>query len=181
LLVMAAAIMAIALAGIRNDLASAVLLLSAGAVGLAAFFLLDARKPGSRLFPTRPLDMTTAVGNGIVMMAAFSAGTITFSIYGPLILTSLHDVSILTTGYIIAAESIAWSVTSILVANARPERERSVILLGSLLIFAGMIGFTWAVPAGSLPVILACAILQGGGFGIAWPFVIRLVVACARE
>lgn len=178
---LALAIMAIALAGVGFGMALSALLLALGVAGIACFFLLDARKPRSRLFPTRPLDMTTPVGNGIIMMAAFSVGTITFSIYGPLILTSLHNVPILTTGYIIAAESIAWSVTSIVVANARPERERTIILLGSLLIFAGMIGFTWAVPAGSLPMILACAILQGGGFGIAWPFVIRLVVSSARE
>ncbi len=181
LLVMAAAIMAIAVAGVRNDLASAVFLLAAGAAGLAAFFLLDARKPRSRLFPTRPLDMRTQVGNGIVMMAAFSAGTITFSIYGPLILTSLHGISILTTGYIIAAESIAWSVMSILVARARPEHERVIILAGALMIFGGMVGFVFAIPYGSIPLILACAILQGGGFGIAWPFVTRLIVSSARE
>jgi MFS family permease len=125
--------------------------------------------------------MNTAVGNGIVMMAAFSVGTITFSIYGPLILTSLHGVSLLTTGYIIAAESIAWSAASILVVGASAQRERPIILAGSLMIFAGMIGFIWAVPAGNLPFILACAVLQGAGFGIAWPFVIRIVVSSARE
>ena len=33
--------------------------------------------------------------------------------------------------------------------------------------------------SGSVPLILACAVLQGGGFGIAWPFVTRLIVASA--
>lgn len=181
LVVLAAAIMAIAFAGVALGPLQSGLLLLLGTAGIAAFFMLDARRPLSRLFPTRALDMTTQVGNGIVMMAAFSVGTITFSIYGPLILTSLHGFSILTTGYIIAAESIAWSATSILVANARPQHERTIILTGAVLIFAGMIGFIWAVPAGSIPIILVCAILQGGGFGLAWPFVTRLVVSSARE
>ena len=35
------------------------------------------------------------------------------------------------TGYIIAAESISWSVLSILVANARPEHERMIIIGGA--------------------------------------------------
>lgn len=181
LVCLAAAIMAIALAGVGIGVVRSGLLLALGIAGIGGFFLLDAMRPGSRLFPTRPLDMTTTVGNGIVMMAAFSVGTIAFSIYGPLILTSLHGVPVLTTGYIIAAESIAWSVMSILVANAKPRHERPIILAGSLMIFAGMAGFVWAVPAGNLPFILACAMLQGGGFGIAWPFVTRVIVTAAQE
>ncbi|TIX99178.1 MAG: MFS transporter, partial [Mesorhizobium sp.] len=39
----------------------------------------------------------------------------------------------------------------------------------------------YAVPAGSIPLILFCALLQGGGFGIAWPFVTRVIVASARD
>ena len=49
------------------------------------------------------------------------------------------------------------------------------------MIAAGVAGFAYAVPAGSIPLILACAVLQGGGFGIAWPFVTRLIVAAAPE
>lgn len=178
---LALAIMAIALAGLEFGVAGSMALLIAGVAGIGGFFLLDAARPRSRLFPSRPLDMRSQVGNGIVMMAAFSLGTIAFSIYGPLILTNLHGVPLLTTGYIIAAESIAWSVLSIIVANAKPAHERPIILAGSLMIFAGMIGFVWAVPAGNLWLILACAVLQGGGFGIAWPFVIRVIVSSAAE
>jgi len=47
------------------------------------------------------------------------------------------------------------------------------------MIAAGSAGFAIAVPAGSIPLILFCAVLQGGGFGIAWPFVTRIVVAAA--
>ena len=119
------------------------------------------------------------MGNGMTMIAAFSVATCSFGVYGPLILTSLHGISLLTTGYIIAAESIAWSVLSILVANAPPRRERGIVLTGALMIAGGIAGFAYAVPAGSIPLILACAILQGGGFGIAWPFVTRIIVASA--
>ena len=49
------------------------------------------------------------------------------------------------------------------------------------MIAAGIAGFAYAVPAGSIPLILACAVLQGGGFGIAWPFVTRMIVAAAPE
>jgi MFS family permease len=115
----------------------------------------------------------------MTMIAAFSVATVSFGLYAPLILTSLHGMALITTGYIIATESIAWSVLSILVANAPPHRERLIIATGAFMIAGGVLGFAYAVPAGTLPLILACAILQGGGFGIAWPFVTRIIVAAA--
>ena len=167
----------IASAGVSIELVRSSLLLVAGLAGLALFFALDARLPAARLFPSRLFDWRTKVGSGMTMVAAFSVATCSFAIYGPLILTSLHGISVLTTGYIIAAESIAWSILSILVANAPPRRERLIIIGGALMIAAGIAGFAYAVPAGSIPLILACAVLQGGGFGIAWPFVTRIIVA----
>jgi MFS family permease len=115
----------------------------------------------------------------LTIAAAFSIATCSFAVYGPLILTSLHGISILTTGYIIAAEAIAWSILSIIVAGAPPQRERMIIVTGALMITGGIAGFAWAVPSGSIPLILICAVLQGGGFGVAWPFVTRIIVASA--
>ena len=139
----------------------------------------DQRKPESRLFPSHPFNWRTPVGTGMTMIAAFSVATVSFGLYAPLILTNLHGMALLTTGYIIASESIAWSVLSILVANARPERERLIITAGAFMIAGGVAGFAYSVPHGVLPLIIACAILQGGGFGIAWPFVTRMIVAAA--
>ena len=169
----------IARAGVAIELVRSSLLLVAGLAGLALFFVIDGGQPASRLFPTRPFDWRTPVGSGMTMVLAFSIATCSFAVYGPLILTSLHGISVLTTGYIIAAESIAWSILSILVANAPPRRERLIITGGALMIARGIAGFAYTVPAGSIPLILACAVLQGGGFGIAWPFVTRVIVAAA--
>jgi MFS family permease len=179
LAIMAASVVLIALAGVRVEPLRSSLLLAAGLAGIALFFLLDARLPSARLFPSRPFDLKTPLGNGLVMVAAFSVATCSFGVYGPLLLTSLHGIPVLTTGYIIAAESISWSILSILVANAPPERERVIVLAGALMIAGGIAGFAYAVPVGSIPLILACAVLQGGGFGIAWPFVTRIIVASA--
>ncbi len=155
------------------------LLLIAGLCGVGLVFRLDARRPGERLFPSRPFDWRSPVGTGMTMIAAFSVATVSFGLYAPLILTSLHGMALLTTGYIIASESIAWSVLSILVANARPERERLIITAGAFMIAGGILGFAYAVPHGILPLIIASAVLQGGGFGIAWPFVTRMIVSAA--
>ena len=178
---LALAVTLIASAGVSIELVRSSVLLVLGLVGLALFFRLDARLPAARLFPSRLFDWRSKVGSGMTLVAAFSVATCSFAVYGPLILTSLHGIPVLTTGYIIAAELIAWSILSILVANAPPSRERLIIVGGALMIAAGIAGFAYAVPAGSIPLILACAVLQGGGFGIAWPFVTRMIVAAAPE
>jgi len=179
LLCLAVSVILIAMAGLAIEPLRSSLLLLTGLAGIGLVFVLDARRPSSRLFPSRPFDWSTPIGTGMTMIGAFSVETCSFGLYAPLILTNLHGIPLLTTGYIIASESISWSILSILVANAPPQRERLIITLGAFMIAGGVAGFAYAVPAGSVPLILACAILQGGGFGIAWPFVTRMIVAAA--
>jgi MFS family permease len=176
---LAVSVILIAIAGLSIETLRSSFLLIVGLCGVGLVFWLDARRPDSRLFPRRPFDWRSPVGTGMTMVAAFSVATVSFGLYAPLILTNLHGMALLTTGYIIASESIAWSVLSILVANAPPHRERLIITLGAFMIAGGIVGFAYAVPNGVLPIILASAILQGGGFGIAWPFVTRIIVAAA--
>jgi MFS family permease len=178
---LAVAVTLIASAGVSIEAVRSSILLLFGLAGLVLFFALDARLPEARLFPSRLFDWRVKVGSGMTMIATFSIATCVFAIYGPLILTSLHGISVLTTGYIIAAESISWSVLSILVAGAPPHRERTIIVSGASMIAAGIAGFAYSVPTGSIPLILACAVLQGGGFGIAYPFVTRIIVSDAPE
>jgi len=173
------AVMLIASAGIEADPWRSAGLLGAGLGGLVLFFVVDAARPRSRLFPSKPFSWRSPVGVGLTMIATFCVATISFSIYAPLLLSSMHDISILATGYIIASESIAWSVLAILTATARPQHEKLLIILGALMISGGVVGFGFAIPSGSVPLILFCALLQGGGFGIAWPFVSRMIVSSA--
>ena len=63
----------------------------------------------------------------------------------------------------------------------RARREPLIMTGGALMIAGGIAGFAYAVPAGSIPAILFCALLQGGGFGIVWPFASRRIIAAARE
>ncbi|RUY11645.1 MFS transporter, partial [Mesorhizobium sp. M7A.F.Ca.CA.004.12.1.1] len=102
---LAVAVVLIASAGVDIALLRSSLLMAFGLIGLVLFFTIDALKPRSRLFPARLFSWRTPVGAGMTMVAAFSVATCSFGVYGPLLLTSLHDIPLLTTGYIIAAES----------------------------------------------------------------------------
>ncbi len=181
LLVLGLAVIAIASAGVRVSPLRSGLLLAVGLAGLALFFWLDNRNRRAQLFPDGLFDWRTPMGAGMVMMGSLALATCSLAVYGPLLLITLHDIPILTTGWIIATESIAWSITSILVAGASARREPAIILCGAILIALGVVGFAVTVPLGSVPLLFACAAMQGGGFGLAWPFVSRLVVAAAPK
>jgi len=178
---LAAGVTAIAAAGVETRAPVSALLLFGGFAGVVLFFVLDARRPRSRLFPAGTFDPRTTLGAGMIMVGALSVSTCSFGFYGPLLLAALHGFSPLTTGLIIASESIAWSILSILFAGSPRRLEPLIMTSGALMITAGIAGFAFAVPSGSVPAILLCALLQGGGFGVLWPFASRRIVSAAPE
>jgi MFS family permease len=179
LLCLALGVTAVAAAGVETRIAVATALAMAGLAGVAFFFWLDSRNKTSRLFPTATFDPRGIVGSGMIMVGSLALATCSFGFYGPLLLAALHDFSPVTTGLIIASESVSWSILSILVAGAAKRWEPLIVRLGALMIAGGVAGFAWAVPSGSIAVILFFALLQGGGFGILWPFAARRVVEAA--
>lgn len=179
LALLASGITAVAFAGVDPRPLVSAMLVIAGLAAIGWFFLLDSRNGPSRLFPSRLFDPRGLVGSGMIMVAALSVSTCSFGFYGPLLLSALHDFSPLTTGLIIASESISWSILSIVLANAPRHWEGTITRVGAVMIAAGIAGFAWSVPAGSIAGLLFFATLQGGGFGILWPFASRRVIQAA--
>ncbi|MBL8908049.1 MAG: MFS transporter [Rhizobiales bacterium] len=178
---LAAGVMAIAAAGIETRMPIAMALIAFGIAGVVLFFRLDARSTLSRLFPAATFNPRTTIGSGMIMVAALSVSTCSFGFYGPLLLAGLHDFTPLMTGLIIASESIAWSILSILVATASARFEPLIVTGGALMVTAGIAGFAITIPIGTIPGILFCALLQGGGFGILWPFASRRIIEAAAD
>lgn len=174
-----AGITAIAAAGVETRPAVAGLLVAAGLAGIAGCLLLDTRKGIARLFPTDVFRPNSTGGIGLQMVIALAISTSSFGFYGPLLLAALHGLSPVTTGLIVASESVSWSILSILLARAPKHQERLIIRAGAVMIPAGVLGFAFTIPAGWIPGILFFALLQGGGFGILWPFANRIVVEAA--
>ena len=146
---------------------------------MATFFLLDARSGAARLFPAALTRPASTVGAGLWTFGLLAVSTCSFGFYGPLLLSALHGFTPVTTGLIIASESIAWSILSILVANQPKQRETFIVRIGALMVVMGVVGFAFAVPSGSIPAIVLFATCQGGGFGILWPFASRRVIEAA--
>jgi MFS family permease len=152
-----------------------------GAVGLVLLYAAARadRRAANRLLPSALLAIATPLGAGLLMVFMLSAATTAFWAYGPLILQIAFATDPLISGYLMAAEAIAWSLCTMLVAGAKPSTDWLIIRLGAALIALSGLGFVLVMPLGTLPGILLCMVLQGAGFGLCWPFVVRRMVVLA--
>jgi len=179
LLLLCLAVVLVSFGGVEVSVARTVPSVVAGVLCLAGFLWLDARAGESRLLPRRPLDPGRPTGAALLMILAMSIATIAITAFGPLLVTAIHGVSALTAGYIVACSSIGWTVMAVLVSGAPERFDRLMIALGMGMVTLSILGFSQAVPRGPVWLIATCAGLEGGGFGMAWTFILRRTVALA--
>jgi MFS family permease len=180
LLVLSTATMVIAWAGVAPRVAASAVGLALGAGLLYCAARLD-RLSNSRIFPVQVLDVRHPVGAGLMMVFALSTATTGFWAYGPLILTISFGTRPLICGYILAVEAIAWSLATLAVSKVPLTTDRGLIRLGATLVALGAGGFALVVPAGSLPGMVLCALLQGLGFGLCWPSIVHRLARLSDE
>jgi len=178
LTVLSAATLMISQAGIAKGLWASILGLLLGAALLYVSARID-RTSSARLLPAQLLSIRQPLGAGLLMVFALSMSTTGFWVYGPLVLKIIFGTSPLISGYILAAEALAWSVATIAISRTAADGEKLLIRCGAALVAAGAASFALAVPAGSLTGMVACALLQGGGFGLCWPSVVHRIVRLA--
>lgn len=181
LAILAASIVTIAWSGITDSLLAGIVTGVAGIAGICAFLFFDQNRASGHILPPAIRKRGSIVRDSLLMTFALSASTISFTIFGPVLLRVLHQLSALETGYVIALESIGWSVASIGLANQPEHRERMIIRAGASLVFIGLLGFAASMVSGPVWIICVFAILQGAGFGMFWSFLIRRLVESVDE
>lgn len=180
LLLLLLAIVAIATAGTLASGVASVSLIVLGILMLVGFFRLD-RGAGVRLFPRNTLSIGSPVGGGILFVLFFATGTISFTLYGPLLAQMRFGVSPLVGGYLVASESVAWTIAALAVAGLSQRHEMLVIRGGAALMTIGVLGLAVALPQGSIWSLLPFTFCLGAGFGGAWAFVLRRIIASALD
>jgi MFS family permease len=115
------------------------------------------------------------------MVFALSVATTGFWAYGPLILKILFGTRPIVSGYILAGEAVAWSLATVAVSKAPVSADRCLIRSGASLVALGAGSFALVVPAGLLPGMVLCALLQGLGFGLCWPSIVHRMARCSDE
>lgn len=170
-------VLGIAVASVVRQPGWALLSATAGIACLLLFLALDRREPAP-LLPERSFA-APPVAFGLLMVLCLSVATISFGVYGPLLLTRLHGTSLLEAGYLVAIESVSWSIAAVLVGRVGPRSEPLCLKLGAVTIAAGLAGFSFSMPHGPLWGVALSATAAGGGFGLSWAFIARRVAAGA--
>ena len=152
-----------------------------GMVFFMAALRLDAAQASDRLFPTKPLNASHRVGAGLLLILTASIASMSFMVYGPIMLETIHDISPLAVGYIIAFESVCWGGAAVIVAGFRNPNEARLIQSGTLLLTFALGGFALVMSNGSIWLIVVLAGMQGAGFGIMWAFVIKRITESTHE
>jgi MFS family permease len=173
------AVVLVAFGGVEVSILRTVPSVAAGLVCLIAFLWFDERAGDTRLLPRRPFDPWRPAGAALLMILSMSMATIAVTAFGPLLVTAIQGVSALTAGYIIACSSIGWTVMAILVSGLPERFDRLMIALGMTVVTLSILGFLHAVPNGPVWLIAVFAAMEGGGFGMAWTFILRRTMGLA--
>jgi predicted MFS family arabinose efflux permease len=154
------------------------------ALGVTLFLFalrLDSAQASNRLFPQKPLNVSHRVGAGLLLILTSSIASMSFMVYGPIMLETIHRVTPLAAGYIIAFESVCWGGAAVIVAGFKKPNERWLINTGTLFLTIALAGFALVMGNGSIWLIVALAGMQGAGFGIMWAYVVKRVSESANE
>ena len=124
-----------------------------------------ARSPGRRSAAAgRAPDIRHPLSAGLLTVFALSVATTGFWAYGPLLLATLFGTARLVSGYLLAGEALTWSAATMAIA-AVPAAAGRLLLRRHAPRCRGSGWPDLAVPAGSLPGIILCQLLQGAGIG----------------
>ena len=175
------AVVLVSYGGVEIDLPRTSTFIVSGLICLSVFLWLDGRAGENRLLPLHAFDIRRPSGAALLMILTLALATIAITAFGPLLITAIHDASAMTAGFVIACSSIGWTVTAVLVSGSPERFDRLMIALGTMILVLSIAGFLYAVPNGPVWLIAVFAAMEGGGFGIAWTFVLRRATALADK
>ncbi|MBO0332714.1 MFS transporter [Sneathiella sp. CAU 1612] len=169
----------IAYGGIEVSVLQTSLFVGLGVMALVIFLFLDGKKSENRLLPHNPLNLLTPLGAALVLVLAFSTTTIAITVYGPYLITVIHHEPPIVGGYVMACLSIGWSIVAFLASGVAEKHDARMIFSGMLVITASLPGYAYSLPNGPVWLIGVFAAIQGGGFGMAWTFILRRAMKLA--
>jgi predicted MFS family arabinose efflux permease len=126
-------------------------------------------------------DLRTVCGSGYFAMFALTAASMGFSIYAPAILQELRGFSPLEAGYLVGVESMAWTVSALVVAGAVGAWDRRWTRLGAVLLVVSLVVLAMMTGGGHLAWVILGAALLGAGFGFSWAFMSRRILSVLTD
>lgn len=154
-------------------------LLASAGIGVMLAFRVDTRA-AHRLFPSQPLTLTAPVGTGLWIVFLFGVTAALINVFMPLAVQVLHGASPLVAGYFPVLRSLAWTIVALGTAGLVGQRVRLAVLLGPLVVTAGIVGQAAVVVEGPLVLLGGFALLSGVGNGLCYAHLNSWTMAAAR-
>jgi len=181
LLFLGGAIVLVSLAGSEYHPLWSGIFIASGGVLFVLFVLRDRRARSDRMLPLEATRPGHAVCAGILATFLLAMSIMSFVVYAPLILIRLYELTPFTAGLFVLIESLAWGTAAILFSRTPPARESTLIRTGCVLVFFGLAGLGFALANGPLWLLVVFLIINNGGFGMMWGFIIRRIVNAAPD
>jgi hypothetical protein len=153
-----------AIGPIDNGIARVVLI--AAAIFLVALaFRLD-HHASNKLFPSHALSINAAVGLSLWILTLHSMSQTSVTLFFPLLLQVVHDVSPLYINFLTIMISFGWTVGTFGVSGWSGTRERAALRTGPVLAFAALVAITWLAQRPGVEALTVAAFFMGVGVGI---------------
>ena len=160
--VLALGVIGVAQAGQLASQTARAAALALAIVLIGTAFRMD-RRAVHRLFPSRPLSVTRPVGLGYWILIIVGAVQSAVTIFLPLALQIVHEVTPLLVGVSNLLVSSAWTIATFMVSGWSGARERFALRSGPVLMLAGV---AMMLGGGSVAGLLAACFVFGFGIGI---------------
>ena len=165
LALLAGGVLGVAEAGQLHEMVLRAALLIASLVAIWGAFRVDATAE-HRLFPSHPLSVTRAVGLGYWILIIVGGVQAAITIFLPLTLQIVHDVTPLLVGVTNLVISTAWTISTFWVAGWSGGRERFALQSGPVFILIAVAMLATTAHGATLAVLFAAAFVFGWGIGI---------------
>jgi MFS family permease len=154
--------------------------LIAGAIATLALMVRIDRRASSPLLPRDAFSLSTPTGLGLWLALLLAITFSPLQIYVPIFLQRLHGLDPLAAGYAVTGASFGWTVASVAVAGVNETWRGRLILLGPLVMAAGLMAVAWLMPLPPGYAVVPAIVLVGVGIGISWVFVAQRTMSGAR-
>jgi MFS family permease len=171
---------AIAMADVIPNPAAALALVAAGLGILVLVMRIDARA-ATRLLPRQAGNLRTVCGTAYAALFALMATSMALNVYGPAILQTLHGLSPLWAGYVVAGMALSWTLAAFVVAGATGTGELRWLLRGAVCILAGAVLLVLVMRDAPLGWVVAASLLMGAGCGFSSSLLNRRLIGTLAD
>jgi len=145
-----------------------------------AAFHRDARSVRN-MFPRGITAIMSQLGASYWVLFLVSIVITAHNTYTTYYLQLLHGVAPLTAGYILAAQSMMWTVSALGLSGAKRDQEPYLIAAGLLCMLVASVGIALSLEHGPVAIIAGCLGLSGFGMGLLNIPAMQRVITAAAE